>query len=511
MKTKIINPYLMAMRLYKYCLVPVLILFLSFTGLIAQSVVFTPSFITCHGAADASMKIELTGGSSTYYLVYINLTNPALSDSIGPTSNATYTFLNIPPANLCVFYVRDIASGDYIDTYVINFVDPAELFANVSSTNINCFGAANGTITISGFTGGSGQYDFSINGGANWQTSGNFITLPAGFYNVQMRDRNNPTCIKILNANLQITQRPQLNATVNFTNATCFNANNGSITLSSASGGTGAGYQYTITGVAPWSNNTSYTPLAPGTYHVIMRDQGFISCTRTLQDPLVITQPALLQVNVSIKKGLTCNESTDGQLQANVSGGTGPYTYFWEIRAGAAWVPLGQTSQVAVNIGKGRYQVTVRDVNNCGPATAGIFFIEGPAPGFAGDSIPRSFFYDGSVATTTCQGSSNGSIDMSAHGGVKPYRFSITTGGAGGYQSDSLFNNLAAGSYQPWVMDDRGCKKTGANVIVGSTPECSRQCYYCSKPCRKHLSRNECSVHCNTRQWRNNSCLPVEA
>ena len=460
----------MAMRFHKYCLVPVMALLLSFTGLKAQTVVFTPDSISCHGAADASMKIELTGGTSTYYLVYINLTNPSLSDSIGPTSNATYTFLNIPPANLCIFYVRDITSGDYIDQYLINFDDKEELFANVSSTNINCFGASNGTITIGGATGGSGQFDYSINGGANWQSLGNFISLPAGFYNVQMRDRNNPTCVKILNPNLQITQRPQLNATVNFTNVTCFNAHNGSITLSSASGGTGAGYQYTITGVAPWSNNTSYSGLNPGTYHVIMRDQGFFSCTRTLQDPLVITQPALLEVNVSIKKGLTCNESTDGQLQANVSGGTGPYTYFWEIRSGSVWLPLGQNTPVAVNVGIGRYQVTVRDINNCGPAVAGIFFIDVSGPGFGGDSIPPPFYYDGSVATTTCQGFSNGSIDMSAHGGVKPYRFSITTGGASGYQADSLFSNLPAGSYQPWVMDDRGCKKTGANVIVASTP-----------------------------------------
>ena len=58
----------------------------------------------------------------------------------------------------------------------------------VARTNVTCFGAADGTITISGAAGGYGTYEYTINGGATWQASGNFTSLNPGFYNVKIRD-----------------------------------------------------------------------------------------------------------------------------------------------------------------------------------------------------------------------------------------------------------------------------------------------------------------------------------
>ena len=114
--------------------------------------------------------------------------------------------------------------------------------------------------------------------------------------------------------------------------------------------------------------------------------------------------------------------------------------------------------------------MTVNDAHGCGPAIAGIFFIEGPAPGFAGDSIPPVFYFDSASVVSTCAGQSNGSITIFAHGGVSPLRYSITSGGAGGYQSPNLFSNLAGGNYQTWAVDKRGCKKQGPNKTVTTTP-----------------------------------------
>ena len=41
---------------------------------------------------------------------------------------------------------------------------PAALAATLASTNVTCNGANDGTITISGATGGYGTYEYSING-----------------------------------------------------------------------------------------------------------------------------------------------------------------------------------------------------------------------------------------------------------------------------------------------------------------------------------------------------------
>ena len=147
----------MAMRLYKYCLVSALTLLFSFAGLQGQSVTFTATEITCHGAADGTMKMTLSGGTSSYWYVYMNLTNPAESDSVGPTNISEYTFMNLPPDDLLVFYVRDVATGSYVGSYIKTYADKAELLASLSRTNVACFGGNTGTITISGATGGSGS------------------------------------------------------------------------------------------------------------------------------------------------------------------------------------------------------------------------------------------------------------------------------------------------------------------------------------------------------------------
>ncbi len=66
----------------------------------------------------------------------------------------------------------------------------------LSSTNVTCLGGNDGDITLSAPSGGSGSYEYSINGGAGWQASGSFTNLTAGTYNVQIRDAVATTCVR---------------------------------------------------------------------------------------------------------------------------------------------------------------------------------------------------------------------------------------------------------------------------------------------------------------------------
>ena len=114
-------------------------------------------------------------------------------------------------------------------------------------TNVTCFGANDGTITISSPTGGYGTYEYSTNGGGAWQASGNFINLILGTYNVQIRDAAHTGCVIVINPALVITEPAVLNATVTPTMVTCFGANDGMITITAATGGYGT-YQYSKNG-----------------------------------------------------------------------------------------------------------------------------------------------------------------------------------------------------------------------------------------------------------------------
>ncbi len=455
----------MAMRIYKYCLVAVATVFL-FGGVKAQSVTFTPTNVTCNGAADATMKMDLTGGTSTYWYVCLNVAFPALSDSIGPTTDATHTFTNLSPGQLYLFYVRDNVSGDYVGVQTIVFTQPAVLNATVSSTNVTCFGGNNGSITFSGATGGSGAYEYTING-SSWVSTTTFSGLTAGNYNVQVRDKNAPGCLKVLNPTLNISQPIQLSATVASTDVTCFGKANGTIVISSPLGGSGT-YQYSRNGGSSWQASGTFTALGPGTYNLVIRDAAVPTCFRSLGS-VVITQPAQLRVDdITILKGLTCNEGSDGRLQAIVSGGTTPYTYNWFVNQSGSWVALGQNTAIANNLPQGWYEVRVNDANNCGnpiPVSGGEYFLEGFT-----DSIPPVFIFDSASVVNTCAGQTNGSITIYAHGGKIPYTYSITAGGASGYLSANLFSNLAAGTYETWARDKKGCAKSGPAKTIATTP-----------------------------------------
>src|SRR4029079_10949119 len=128
---------------------------------------------------------------------------------------------------------------------------PGALNASVASTDVTCNGANDGTITITAPTGGYGTYEYSIDGGANWQPSGSFTALANATYNVQIRDAAQSACVITLNAALVISQPGALSATLASTDVTCNGANDGTITITAPTGGYGT-YEYSIDGGANW-------------------------------------------------------------------------------------------------------------------------------------------------------------------------------------------------------------------------------------------------------------------
>jgi hypothetical protein len=150
---------------------------------------------------------------------------------------------------------------------------PAALSGAVSSTNVTCFGANDGTITISSVSGGYGTYEYTIDGGASWQSTGTYTNLAPGFYNVQIRDAANIGCILVINSSLRITEPPVLRASLASTNITCFGANDGTITISLPTGGYGT-YEFSINGGTNWQGSGNFTNLGRQ-YNVQIRDAAY--------------------------------------------------------------------------------------------------------------------------------------------------------------------------------------------------------------------------------------------
>ena len=72
---------------------------------------------------------------------------------------------------------------------------PVTLSAIVANTQPTCNGTDDGSITISSPSGGYGNYDYSIDGGATWTAGLSNTGLAPGTYDVQIRDADHIACV----------------------------------------------------------------------------------------------------------------------------------------------------------------------------------------------------------------------------------------------------------------------------------------------------------------------------
>jgi PKD repeat protein len=389
----------------------------------------TRTNITCFNANDGTITISGVSGGSGSYQYTING---------GVSWLGSGDFLYLPPGSYDV-RMRDAVNPGCILILNTNLVitQPPQLAASASRTNVTCFGAANGTITITGTDGGSGVYEYTIDGGATWQASGSFSGLMPGFYNVRIRDAANPNCIFTVNGSLNITEPPVLNAVVAKTNITCFGANDGTITISSPTGGYGT-YEFTITGGAPWMSTGSFTNLGPGTYIVRMRDAVQTGCVLTLNPSLVITEPPALAATLNYTD-ITCFGANNGAISiTGASGGYGFYEY--SIDGGSNWTGLSYFP----NLPPATYNVRMRDAMSPGCVlilNSSLKLNEPPA-------------LSATLAKTdiSCFGAGDGTITISdPAGGLGTYQFTINGGGS--WQPTGSYTGLGPGNYNVQMRD----------------------------------------------------------
>ena len=213
------------------------------------------------------------------------------------------------------------------------------LSLNTTNTNIDCFGQATGTATVTP-TGGTAPYSYVWSNGATSQTVNN---LPSGTYTVTVTDANG--CIAQMS--LTITQpQSSIVTTATQVNVLCYGNPSGSIDLS-VSGGTGP-YMYS------WSNGSTtqdISNLAGGSYTGTVTD--VLGCTSSAS--VTITQPSAFSITTTSTDEMM---GMDGTATVTVTGGTPSYMYYW--------MPGGATTPAITGLAAGTYSVTVLDANGCG-------------------------------------------------------------------------------------------------------------------------------------------------
>lgn len=253
---------------------------------------------------------------------------------------------------------------------------------------------------------------------------------------------------------ITVTVNPSINPNVAVINNACFGVNTASITTNITGGipfSSGSPYQLSWTGPSFTSSATSISNIQPGTYNVTIADAG--GCP--FSNSYTITEPADIVIAVDSENDITCYNANNGSINISVTGGTGAYSYSWTKNT----TPYEVTEDIS-NLAPGTYEVSVTDVNNCGPKTASFTITEPPL-------LVVSLV---SQANVLCYGAATGAINVNVTGGTLGVGYNFSWIGPNGFTSTNQnLTGIPAGNYDLTLTDANGCVKNLSVIITQST------------------------------------------
>ena len=369
--------------------------------------------VDCNGASTGSATAAGSGGTGAYTYAWSN----------GATT-ATNTGL---VAGTFTVSVTD-ANGCGPASTAVTITEPTAVGVSITAqTNVDCNGASTGSATAAG-SGGTGAYTYAWSNGATTATN---TGLVAGTFTVSVTDANG---CGPASTTVTITEPTAVGVSITAqTNVDCNGASTGSATATS-SGGTGAHTYLWSTG----DTTGMISSLVAGTYTVSVTDaNGCGPATTTV----TITEPVVLIVSATVDNNVSCNGSNDGGLTANVTGGTGAYSYLWST---------GDTTASITGLGGGTYTITVTDANGC--LDADIATITEPAFLFANVVVDSN---------ATCNGFADGGLTAAAIGGTMPYTFSWSNSA-----TTASITGVVAGTYTVTITDANGCTDVDLGTVT---------------------------------------------
>ncbi|MBL7723055.1 MAG: hypothetical protein JNK27_02855, partial [Chitinophagaceae bacterium] len=401
----------------------------------------TVTAATC-GNNNGTITVNIPAGVGTAPFSYV-------LDGGAPvvTPSLTHTFTGVA-SGPHVVTVTDASTG-CTSTLNVTVTLVGNLLANTTSTATACAAVNNnGTITVTP-TVGTGPFTYVIDGGAP-VTGGSpytFTGLSSGNHTITFTDVNsctsNPIIVNVATG-AGITSHG-----VTSTATSCAGASNGSITVTSVTGGT-APYQYQL-GAGPFQPSNVFTGLASGTYTITIRDAS--GCTRTFNR--TVTNGSSVTATTAITAA-TCPGVNNGSVLVTPTNGTGPYTFLLDGTVSQT----GATNTTFTGLAPGAHTILITD-NPTGCLSNTININVGSGAGITASAAP---------AATSCNGATDGSITVTPNTGTGPYAYSLDGGAYVAGATPQTFNGLSAGAHTIRVQDANGCETNLINVTINAGP-----------------------------------------
>lgn len=403
--------------------------------------------ISCFGANDGSILTTVTGEAPITYTwteVGVGILSTTAEDDIENLPPGTYTLT-----------VTDASTTPAFTSAEITITEPTQLTAKAFTTDVTCFGAEDGGVVITP-DGGTPGYNYSIDGGINYQNGNSFSGLEAGNHTVRVQDANLCT----VDVDFTITEPQPIAITLDLQQSlSAANTTDGAINIT-AFGGTGA-LTYTWTGPAgftpPTDNSDDIADLPGGTYTLVITDDNFNGDLTTgcyFTQDFTITEPGELLVSLAQTVFLECNGNDFAEITATVQGGVSPYSLEWFDTTDGSDDLLPETSEIIGGLTAGTYFVRVTDAN-------GIIKDSDPITLTEPDLLKITLE---NITNVMCNGEETGAIDISVSGGTTPYELYWNNGA-----NTEDITNVANGEYTIEVVDANSCSTD--RTITISAPD----------------------------------------
>jgi len=382
------------------------------------------STIVCSGSPTT---LTAGGGANTYTWSSNAGSVTTNTASVSPSTATTYTATGTATATGCTATA----------TYSVN-VNALPVLNPVASPSVIC---ANTTSTLT--ASGAVSYTWSPAPILNTTSGATVVATPtASFatYSVVGTDLNGCVSLSYSGESPQLTINPVPTVALTSTTSTsCFNGCDGQAVFNI--GGGGPISVSATSGTFTPSYTSNGTNICAGVQTVTVT--AAYGCTAV--QTFTISSPTIINPNVTITN-VRCNGGATGSATATPTGGNGVYTY--------SWLPIGGTTNMAINLSANNYSLTVTDGSGC-YVTQTVTI-----------SQPTAMLAAITSTATTC-GLANGALTANVTGGTPSYVYAWFPGAL----TTQNVSNLTVGTYTLSATDVNGCVATAtSNVASSSSP-----------------------------------------